>query len=194
VLTLYFKSNCPHSLRARLILAEKLLPFSRRVVKQDEPPSELIDLAAGPLPVLVDGSFAVGDSLVIADYLEEAYPKPAFRPFDARGRAVILAAMRRIDAELTEPIEYIANRKLTSTDKDVDLEDLGERFSTWEHKLGTNGLLFGMEFSLADVWLISVVERAMALGHDLIARFPNLERWLTRMSERASVRAERLGS
>ncbi len=192
MLTLYYTADSPHSLRARLILAEKLLPFSRRVVKQDEPPSELIDLAAGPLPVLVDGSFAVGDSLVIADYIEEAYPKPALRPFDARGRAVIFSAMRRIDAELTEPIAYIANP--TSTDKDVDLADLGERFANWEHKLGHNGLLFGMEFSLADVWLISVVEWAMALGHDPVARFPNLERWLTRMNERASVRAERLVS
>jgi len=119
VLTLYYQLGCVHSLRVRLVLAEKQLPFSRRIVRTDDRPSELIDMSGGEVPVLVDGSFAVTDSMVIVEF-------------------------------------------------------------------------FGMEFSLADVWLVSAVEKAGASGWQPDAHLPRLRVWLARMQERACVRSERL--
>ena len=52
MLTLYYRLDCPYSLRARLVLAGKALSFSRRVVRSDEPPAELIDISGGEVPVL----------------------------------------------------------------------------------------------------------------------------------------------
>ena len=195
-MTLYYKTTCPYSLRIRLILAEKLVPFSRRVVNGDAAPAELADLSGGEVPVLVDGSFAVTDSMVIAEYLEDAFPKPALRPFDARGRAVIRMAMRRIDEALMQPMVAFEKGR-TGTDNGNGVGGSAQIFqalSTWDHKLGDNALLLGMEFSLADVWLVSVLETARRLGWNVTAGLPKLSRFEARMSERASVRTERLAS
>jgi glutathione S-transferase len=190
VLTLYYRADCPYSLRVRLVLAEKQLPFSRRVVTVDGP-AELADLSGGEVPALLDGSFAVTDSAVIAEYLEDAFPKPALRPFDARGRAVVRTAMRRVEGELMGSMGDVGVPPRMQTDKGSDPE-ISRAFSLWEPRLGDNGLLLGMEFSLADVWLLSAVEKAESLGARLPS-LPKFERWLSRLRERASVRAERLG-
>jgi glutathione S-transferase len=191
VLTLYYRADDPHSLRTRLVLSEKLLPFSRRVVSVDAP-AELADLSGGEIPALVDGSFAVTDSAVIAEYLEDAFPKPALRPFDARGRAVVRGAMRRVESELMASMGDVGASESLRTDKRPD-EEMSYAFASWEHRLGDHGLLYGMEFSLADVWLLSAVEKAESLGFALPSSCPKFERWLSRIRERASVRAERLG-
>ena len=73
MLSLYYKPSCPYSLRVRLVLAEKHIPFSRRVDPNDLPP-EVLELSEGKVPVLVDGSLALTDSTVIAEYLEDAFP------------------------------------------------------------------------------------------------------------------------
>jgi glutathione S-transferase len=193
-LTLYYRPSCPYSLRVRLILDEKRVPFSRRVVHGEELPAELIDISGGQVPALVDGSFAVSDAMVIVEYIEDAFPKPALRPFDARGRAVLRMGMRRVDAELMDVVLGLAPGERTPTDNGdaTHAADALQILAGWEHRMGENGLLYGMEFSLADVWLFSAVEKAKVLGRDLTARFPKLERWHRRLGERASVRAERL--
>jgi glutathione S-transferase len=76
VLTLYYRLGCPYSLRARLALAEKQLPFGRRIVGVNRP-HELDDLSGGKVPVLLEDSFVVKESTVIAEYLEERFPRPA---------------------------------------------------------------------------------------------------------------------
>jgi glutathione S-transferase len=197
VLTLYYQLGCVHSLRARLVLAEKLLPFSRRIVREDDRPSELIDMSGGEVPVLLDGSFAVTDSMVIAEYLEDSFAKPALRPFDARGRAVIRGAARRMDRELLGPLELLETPGRTASDRRVTpgaeaVAAWSQALEGWEHKLGDNGLLFGMEFSLADVWLVSAVEKARASGWEPDSHLPKLRVWLARVLERACVATERL--
>ncbi len=191
MLTLYYKPTCPYSLRVRLVLAEKLLPFSRRVVGEGDPPPELVELSGGNVPVIMDGSFAVADSTVISEYLEDAFARPALRPPDARGRAVIRGAMKRIDAEVMEPVEAIAEKGRGHADPALAAK-MHDAFAVWEHTHRDNGLLFGMEFSLADAWLIAAVEKALLAGWELPADFPKLHKWHGRMRERASVRTERL--
>jgi glutathione S-transferase len=197
VLTLYYRADCPQSLRIRIILAEKLLPFTRRLVAHDERALDLVDdPAAGAPPVLVDGSYAVADPMVIAEYVEDAFAKPALRPFDARGRALLRAAMRRIDREVMSSLERGRAREPASEgDRAPGIARAWrEALATWENKLGGNGLLFGMEFSLADVWLVSAVEHAKTRGLGLPSSFPKLGLWLSRLRERASIRAERLAA
>jgi glutathione S-transferase len=191
VLTLYYQMNCPYSLRVRLILAEKQVPFSRRVVTEGEEPADLVEISGGDVPVLVDDSFSVTDSTVIAEYLEDSIARPALRPPDARGRAVIRTSMRLIDNDLMAPIERLANGPPEERDALVGASVL-EGLSIWENHLGDNGLLWGMEFSHADVWLVAAIERAATLGWEPAQRFTKIQVWRSRMRERASIRAERL--
>jgi glutathione S-transferase len=191
VLTLYYRPTCPYSLRVRLVLAEKLLPFSRRVVVEGDPPPELNELSGGKVPVITDGSFAVSDSTVICEYLEDAFTRPALRPPDARGRAVIRGAIKRIDTELMGPVEEFADKGHDQVERAV-IAQIHDALSAWEHTHRDNGLLFGMEFSLADAWLIAALEKALLSGWELPSDFSKLNKWHARMRERASVRTERL--
>src|SRR3978361_2495257 len=72
---LYHIPLSPFSRKVRLVLAEKRLPFELKAEKTWERRAEYLDLnPAGTVPTLVDDSFAIPDSGVICEYLEEAYP------------------------------------------------------------------------------------------------------------------------
>jgi glutathione S-transferase len=66
----------PYSRKVRLALAEKRLPFELRLEKVWERRAEYLELnPAGTVPTLVeDNGLAIADSMVICEYLEEAYP------------------------------------------------------------------------------------------------------------------------
>jgi glutathione S-transferase len=164
-------------LRVRLALSEKQIPFARRVVTDDEPPAELKDWVGRTVPTLVDGSLAIADSFIITEYLEDAFPRPALRPADARGRAVLRTLLRRIEAELMPSVGRLT-----------------EALPAWEQRLGDHGLLLGVEFSLADVWLLSAIEKAESQGWELPAKHAHLYAWVRRMRDRPSVRAEQLAT
>jgi glutathione S-transferase len=190
VLTLYYRTRCPYSFRVQLVLAEKHLPFSRRIVGRDEGPPDGDELFGGGIPALGDGSFTVSHSMIIAEYVEDAFPKPGLRPPDARGRALLRAAMQRIDAELTRPLQRAA-----PTGGDIGLlERFRQVAGDWDRRLGDNGVLFGMEFSLADAWLFAALEKAGSLGLEAPAGLKKLGAWVGRMRERESLRSERLST
>jgi glutathione S-transferase len=175
VLVLYYQRTCAYCLRVRLALSEKQIPFARRVVEVDERPTELSDVVGRPVPALLDGSLAISDSLIIAEYLEDAFPRPPLRPADARGRAVLRTLLRRVEAELMTP-----------------LARLNDVLPAWEKRLGDLGVLLGSEFSLADIWLLSAIEKAEAHGWQMPPALPHLGAWARRLRDRPSVRAERL--
>ena len=190
MLTLYYEANCPFALRVRIVLAEKQLPFCRRIVSGGDEPSELFELSGGSLPILADDSFAIADSTVIVEYVEDAFGRPALRPSEARGRAAMRSAMRRIDRDLTGPIDRAA--RLPPAERRPSVVRALLALEAWDHKLGDNGLLLGMEFSLVDAWLLAAIEEAAALGASAPAHLANVHPWWRRMLARPSVRAERL--
>ncbi|MDE2582882.1 MAG: glutathione S-transferase family protein [Rhodospirillales bacterium] len=73
---LYHLPLSPYSRKIRLALAEKRLPFELRLEKVWERRPEYLDLnPACTVPTLLeDNGLAVPDSVVIGEYLEEAYP------------------------------------------------------------------------------------------------------------------------
>ena len=74
--TLYHLPLSPYCRKVRLALAEKRLPFDLRVERSWERRDEYLALnPAGTVPTLVeDNGFAIPDSQVICEYLDEAYP------------------------------------------------------------------------------------------------------------------------
>ncbi len=86
--------NSPYVLACFVALREKGLPFETRAVAlergaQHEPAFVATSLTAR-VPVLEDGDLALSESSAIIEYLEEAYPPPAYPrllPSDLRARA-----------------------------------------------------------------------------------------------------------
>jgi len=103
VLTLYHYDRSTACQRVRLALEEKGLSYESVVVDTARGdagalPANYHELnPKGLVPAIVDDGKAVAESLVILEYLEDAFPEPALRPADPHGRAVMRQWMRRID-------------------------------------------------------------------------------------------------
>lgn len=186
MLALYYKTSCPYSLRIRLILAEKQLPYVRRAITT--PPEELLAISSGRVPVLMENSLAVRHSGAIAEYLEERFVKPALLPQDPRERAFVRMAMLDTDA-LLDRIERLAPEEVEAA-----RPSFLQGFERFEANLGDAGTLFGMALSLADIWLFSAVEAARHRGLDIAQEKPLFRHWLDEMRQRKSVREEPLAA
>lgn len=82
-----------------LTLEHKQAPYELRMLSfQDgdfKKPEYLAVNPRGKVPAITDGDFALWESAVIVEYLEERFPEPAMLPRDARERA----RLRRVAAE-----------------------------------------------------------------------------------------------
>jgi glutathione S-transferase len=91
MLELWHATHSTCSQKVRLCLAEKRLPWKSHFVDlrrfQHLEPAFLSLNPAAMVPVLKDGAQVIRESLVINEYLDDAYPEPRLRPLDAAGRA-----------------------------------------------------------------------------------------------------------
>jgi glutathione S-transferase len=91
VIELWHATHSTCSQKVRLCLAEKRLPWQSHFVDlrrfQHLEPAFLALNPAAMVPVLKDGGQVIRESLVINEYLDDAYPEPALRPRGALGRA-----------------------------------------------------------------------------------------------------------
>ena len=103
MLTLYHYDRSTACQRVRLALEEKGIDYESIVVDTargdaGELPANYYELnPKGLVPAIVHDGKAVAESLVMLEYLEDAFAEPALRPADAHGRAVMRQWMRRID-------------------------------------------------------------------------------------------------
>ena len=90
-LELWHATHSTCSQKVRLCLAEKHLPWQSRFVDlrrfQHLEPGFLALNPADMVPVLRDGALVIRESLVINEYLDDAYPEPALRPRRSLERA-----------------------------------------------------------------------------------------------------------
>ena len=91
MIELWHATHSTCSQKVRLCLAEKRLPWKGHLVDlrrfQHLEPDFLALNAAAMVPVLKDGAHVMRESLVINEYLDDAYPDPALRPGSAPARA-----------------------------------------------------------------------------------------------------------
>ncbi|WP_418321321.1 glutathione S-transferase family protein [Piscinibacter sakaiensis] len=153
---------------------------------------------AGKVPVLLDGDFAVWDTLAIAEYLAESFPDLALWPENrqtrARARSVCaemhagFGALREhfpmnIEASLPEVGERIL-REQAAVRNDVD-----RITAIWNELLANHRgpLLFG-RFSIADAFFAPVVMRFRSYGVPLegaarayvhaVTALPAVDEWI----------------
>ena len=92
MLKLYNSGISPNSRRVWITLLEKKLEFELVDVKLNGEQLKPEFLTLNPfhhIPVLVDDSFNLIESLAILDYLEAKYPTPAMLPKDAKDLAIV---------------------------------------------------------------------------------------------------------
>jgi glutathione S-transferase len=122
----------------------------------------------GKVPVLLDGDFAVWDTLAIAEYLAERFPEHAIWPRDAKARArarCLCAEMHAGFTSLRSQSGMNIEAKLPEAGAqamgDAGVQrDVARIVSMWQDALRTSGgpFLFG-GFSAADAFYAPVVSR-----------------------------------
>ena len=204
MLKLYHFDRSPFGWKARLVLAEKNVPFEGIVPENKAEDPEFAKLnpwKLTPVLVLEDGR-ALFESTIICEYLDEKYPDPPMLPKDPVERARV-----RLIEDTTDQYLYPAVRGVRSAlydwvpphlvkkpESDVDQAALTTARATlathlgWlEGQLGKGPWFGGATFSLADAALAPVLASGLTLlGVLPDAAYPGLSSYVGRVKERPS--------
>jgi stringent starvation protein A len=184
VLTLYDAPRCPYCARARIVLAEKDVPYEPVVIDLSDRPAWLYEKnPSGKVPVLEEDGWVLPESAVIAEYLEERFPQPALLPLDPAERAVARLLIFRFD-DFSDP--YYALRR----GEDGAAETFAAELAHIDALLGRMPFLTGRGYGLTDIDYVPWVIRARELLGLSLDPYPALSGWLERLSERQAIAAE----
>lgn len=184
---LYSFFNSSTSYRVRIALALKGLPADYHGVNIRTGEHRAADYAelnaARVVPTLVDGDFALGQSMAILDYLDQRHPEPRLIPLEPRLRARVLELANVIACDM-HPVNNLRILKylqgplaLSAAQKDAWYAHwAAEGFEAVERLLERHGgtgeggkgpWCFGAAPTLADVCLVPQVANALRAGCDL---------------------------
>ena len=189
VMTLFSKSVCVHSHRARIVLAEKSISVDLIDVEGPELPEDLLDLNPyHSLPTLVDRDLVLYDSRVIMEYLDERFPHPPLMPVDPVSRAQFRLALFRIEKdwyELSDKIESSGDTKSANQARKQLKESLlssGEIFAT-------KPFFISDDFSLVDCTVAPILWRLQHFGIELPGNVRAIQQYMDRIFSRPSFQA-----
>ncbi|MCZ6716920.1 MAG: glutathione S-transferase N-terminal domain-containing protein [Gammaproteobacteria bacterium] len=189
VMTLFSKSVCVQSHRARIVLAEKGINVDLIDVEGPELPEDLLDLNPyHSLPTLVDRELVLYDSRVIMEYLDERFPHPPLMPVDPVSRAHFRLALFRIEKdwyELADKIESSGDTKSANQARKQLKESLlssGEIFAT-------KPFFISDDFSLVDCTVAPILWRLQHFGIELPGNVKPILQYMDRVFSRPSFQA-----
>lgn len=151
----------------------------------------------GHIPVLVDGTTILWESMAINLYLARQYGAGTLWPATVadEGRAFQWSfwAMTEVEASLLQALMH--RRILPKEQRDEAIAAAAEAklatpFGVLEGALRGREYLLGAAFTVADLNLASVLSWVMLAGIDL-ARWPQLAAWLRRCTDRPACKAAR---
>ncbi|OZI33598.1 glutathione S-transferase [Bordetella genomosp. 5] len=167
------KNYSSWSLRAWLALRAGGVPFEERKLGLfTEAFTEQLGRVtpAGLVPVLLDGDFAVWDSLAICEYAAERHPDLGLWPAEARARArarSVSAQMHSGFTQLRSVMPMNIEAHLPHVDVSAAAKDIARVQDIWQAtraEFGAGGdFLFG-RFSIADAFYAPVVSRFTTYG------------------------------
>jgi glutathione S-transferase len=195
-LVLYEHPLSPYAQKCKIALYEKGVPFEVKMPAAIGTGKVDADfLAANPrgeVPALIDDGFAIFDSTVILEYIEDRFPQPALLPRDAKARAKARMIEEAMDTHF-EPINWGLGElrwfKRAEGEKArvIEARAAGQArdFYTWlERQL--DGDWFCGAFGWADLSVIPYVNGSTGLGVGPAAT-SKLGQWQVRMNARPSV-------
>ena len=182
---------CPYVQRAVIALTEKGVPYQRIDIDLANKPDWFLKISPlGKTPVLVVGDYAIFESAVILEYLEEAKPKP-LHPADALRRAEHRSWIEFGSAVLNDIAGlYSVVDEVAFKAKAAQLE---ARFARLEARLLAAPWFDGETFSLVDA-VFGPVFRYFDVfdqigGFGVLAGKPKLASWRTALAARTSVKS-----
>ena len=141
--------------KVAIVMAAKGIEAERRDPPGGEGSDEYRKLVpAGTCPALVDGTFVVSESEVIAEYLEEAYPEPTLMPGEAKLHSQIRFFSRFHDFYIEPPVRTLF-RQVDPRIQDMDVvlsaaEQLHHRLAQLDALVKPQPYLATKTLSLAD--------------------------------------------
>ena len=198
MIKLYDFKSSPNCQRVKVVLAEKNLQYDTVPVdlrKQEQKKPEYLKLNPyGKVPVLIDDSTVLYESLIINEYLNEKYPDPPLLPKDpagkARARILIDYGMAHFDSAYQKLRMEVMKEPKEQSQPVIDgaKTDLKKLLQRFEDEIGDQSYLMG-DFSLVDANLIPRFTRLEGFGVLPDAFLPRLGAYMERMKARPSVKA-----
>jgi glutathione S-transferase len=183
-MVLYDAARCPFCARARIVLAEKRVPYDVVEIDLRDRPAWLYEKnPTGKVPILEEDGWVLPESAVIGEYLNDRFPEPPLWPADPGERAAARLLVFRFD-DFSAP--YYALRR----GDDGARERFEEELAFLDGLLETMPWLSGREFGLADVAYLPWIVRAREMLGLSFDSWPALAGWFERAAERPSVAAE----
>ncbi len=191
------KNYSSWSMRPWIALRQAGIPFTEQKVGLfTEEFSQRVGAVspAGLVPVLLDGDFAVWDTLAICEYAAERHPEAGLWPKDARARArarSLAAQMHSGFGALRQAMPMNIEASLPGIDfPEAALADVARVQAIWQEtraQFGQGGpFLFGA-FSIADAFFAPVVSRFTTYGiaasgpvreyMDAVLALPAMQEW-----------------
>ncbi len=192
-----------YSRKVEIALREKGLPFARELVPftqaQGYRPKHPAVAAANPLqkvPVLVEDGFALFDSTVILEYLEDAYPAPPLYPKEPKARAkcrlveleadeILFAPVRNLLYRTEPPLGDAARQAAREEDGRRAEAEIDRQFAGLDARLEGRDFFCG-DFSAADIAMFMTVLFTQRLKGPRVSAHPRLAAWYARMLNRPS--------
>jgi glutathione S-transferase len=209
MLTLYDFEMAPSPRRARILLAEKGVPFTAIQVdlRQQEQLGDAFR-AINPrctVPALqLESGSILTDNAGIAAYLEATYPEPPVMGRTALERAEVASWNARIEMEgfmaiaeaLRNSAPAMKDRALTGAVNYAQIPELAQRglaraqqfFVELDAHLAGRQFIATEGFSLADITAVVALDFARVVRFKPGDDHPNLMRWRTAMGERPSMK------
>ncbi|XP_063910140.1 pyrimidodiazepine synthase-like isoform X3 [Zophobas morio] len=140
-LRLYSMEYCPYAQRPRLVLNAKNIPHDIVNINLLDKPDWYFKIhPEGIVPALDTGSEIVIESLVISDFLEEKYPKPALYPANPEAKKRDQELIEKIDPLLSVFFLCLWKKDLKTPEEWV--EEFVPHLEVFESELGSRGTPF----------------------------------------------------
>lgn len=146
------------------------------------------------IPAFEHDGFRLFETGAIARYVDEAFAGPALQPTDLRGRARMGQITGMLDAYGYRAMVWdVAVERLEKASADEDLIAGGLIQAETVLKVLTSlkakgPWLLGEQLTLADLHAAPIIAYfvKVAEGRDMLARFPDIQGWSSRMADRPS--------
>ncbi len=180
--------------KIRVALAEKRIDFSPHWVEWTEdggyemPEFVLQTNPMGQLPVLVDNGFAIYDSTIICEYLEERFPNPPLYPQELQAKTRCRQLENEGDVYLFSYVSRFYPDERVPGEMAKAQDGLNTAFERLDSFLAKDKFLCG-DFSIADIATYLPLAYGKTMGVKVDEHFQNLHRWQETMAARQSVAA-----
>lgn len=189
MLKLYSSDLCPFAHRARLVVSAKGIEHERIQIDLRNMPQWFKELSPNQsVPFIQHDEKAIPESLIIMQYLDEAFPGLKLTPEDAFGRAKMRLALDSIGSKLVSAISPAFRNP------DFKLPADAELWAPLEATLDADGPFWlGAQLTLADLAAYPWFERWPVLEQRTGRKLnlpPKLKRWLQAVSTQPAVLKE----